>query len=48
MASEAARDEVTGQAARVLALANDTRLPREVRDEAEDVTACLLGAANKM
>jgi hypothetical protein len=36
------------QAARTLAIANDTRLPRPVRDEAEDIAACLVTVANQV
>ena len=34
------------QAARSLSIANDTRVPRTVRDEAEDIAACLVTVAN--
>ena len=46
MTRAAARDSVLEQAARSLTLANDTRLPRGVRDEAEEITAELITAAN--
>jgi uncharacterized protein (UPF0147 family) len=37
---------VLEQAARSLSLANDTRLPRTVRDEAEEIAAELISVAN--
>lgn len=46
MTRAAARDSVLEQAARSLSLANDTRLPRAVRDEAEEIAASLVTAAN--
>jgi hypothetical protein len=36
------------QAARVLTLANDTRLPGDVRDAASDITANLITVANEV
>jgi hypothetical protein len=43
---DAARSSVLEQAARSLTLANDTRLPRPVRDEANEVAAELITVAN--
>jgi uncharacterized protein (UPF0147 family) len=42
----AAKDSVLEQAARSLSVANDTRLPRAVRDEAEEIAAELVTVAN--
>jgi hypothetical protein len=36
------------QAARTLSIANDIWTPLNVRAEAEDITACLLTAANQV
>jgi hypothetical protein len=43
-----ARDSALEQAARVLSLANLRGLSRIARDEAEDVTACLVTVANEV
>jgi hypothetical protein len=43
---DAARGSVLEQAARSLSLAADTRLPRPVRDEAEEIAAELITVAN--
>ena len=46
MTRDAARNSVLEQAARSLSVANDTRLPRAVRDEAEEIAAELLTVVN--
>jgi hypothetical protein len=42
----ASRDGALEAAARSLTIANDTRLPSTVRDEAEDLAASLVTVAN--
>jgi len=44
--SEAARDGTLEQAARCVSIANDIWTPLNIRDEAEDLAACLVTVAN--
>ena len=41
-----AADGALEQASRSLSIASDARVPRAVRDEAEDIAACLVTVAN--
>jgi hypothetical protein len=45
---QSARDSALEQAARCVSIANDIWTPLNVRDEAEDIAACLVTVANRV